>query len=220
MAVVPFKRLIKNAGRPSDTFWGRLMLAGMNRGHQKMALWCIDTCMDLSGSEDVLDIGCGGGQNIANFLKRTGGKVYGMDYSPTSVAKSLKKNKRAVAGKRAVIVQADVAAIPFENSAFDVAIAFETIYFWEDIIAGFKEAKRVLKPNGKFVVCNEASKMEGHEHLLDILDMRIYTVEEITEAMRQAGFADVQAYRRDNTQHICVIGRRRPGGHDDRGRRQ
>jgi cyclopropane fatty-acyl-phospholipid synthase-like methyltransferase len=89
-----FNNFIKNTAYPSTTFLGKLMLAGMNYGHQKMALWCIENHIKLSGNEDVLDIGCGGGQNISNFLKRTNGKVHGIDYSPASVAKSLKKIKK------------------------------------------------------------------------------------------------------------------------------
>jgi ubiquinone/menaquinone biosynthesis C-methylase UbiE len=203
-----FNNFIKNTAYPSTTFWGRLMLAGMNHGHQKMALWCIENHIKLSGNEDVLDIGCGGGQNIANFLKRTNGKVHGIDYSPASVAKSLKKNKKAVTEKRSEIVQANVSAIPFENKTFDLVTAFETIYFWENIINDFKEVKRVLKPNGKFVVCNESSKMEGNERWTNILDMNIYTAEEIIDTMQQAGFADVKSYKKKNTQQICVIGKK------------
>ncbi len=201
-----FKNLITNARNPSSTLAGRLMLSGMNYGHQKMALWCIDNHIKLSGNEDILDIGCGGGQNIANFLKRSNGKVFGLDSSPASVAKSLKKNKKAVIEGRTLIVQADVSAIPFENETFDLVTAFETIYFWDDIISGFKEAKRVLKPNGRFVVCNESSKMEGNERWTNILDMNIYTAEEIAATMRQAGFVDTQTYQKENSQHICVIG--------------
>ena len=84
-----FNNFIKNTAYPSTTFWGRLMLAGMNHGHQKMALWCIENHIKLSGNEDVLDIGCGCGQYIANFLKRINGKVHWIGYSPASVAKSL-----------------------------------------------------------------------------------------------------------------------------------
>lgn len=203
-----FNNFIKNTAYPSTTFWGKLMLAGMNHGHQKMALWCIENHIKLSGNEDVLDIGCGGGQNIANFLKRTNGKVHGIDYSPASVAKSLKKNKKAVTEKRSEIVQANVSAIPFENKTFDLVTAFETIYFWENIINDFKEVKRVLKPNGKFVVCNESSKMEGNERWTNILDMNIYTAEEIIDTMQQAGFADIKSYKMENTQQICVIGKK------------
>ena len=203
-----FNNFIKNTAYPSTTFWGKLMLAGMNHGHQKMALWCIENHIKLSGNEDVLDIGCGGGQNIANFLKRTNGKVHGIDYSPASVAKSLKKNKKAVTEKRSEIVQANVSAIPFENKTFDLVTAFETIYFWENIINDFKEVKRVLKPNGKFVVCNESSKMEGNERWTNILDMNIYTAEEIIDTMQQAVFADIKSYKKKNTQQICVIGKK------------
>ncbi len=201
-----FRNLINNTRNPSNTLAGRLMLSGMNYGHQKMALWCIDNHIKLSGNEDILDIGCGGGQNIANFLKRTNGKVYGLDCSPASVAKSLKKNKKAVIEGRTLIVQADVSTIPFENETFDLVTAFETIYFWDDVISGFKEAKRVLKPNGRFVVCNESSKMEGNERWTNILDMNIYTAEEIAATMRQAGFVDTKTYQKEKTQHICVIG--------------
>lgn len=103
-------------------------------------------------------------------------------------------------------MQADVSAIPFENETFDLVTAFETIYFWDDIISGFNEAKRVLKPNGRFVVCNESSKMEGNERWTNILDMNIYTAEEIAATMRHVGFVNIQAHKRENTQHICVIG--------------
>jgi len=129
-------------------------------------------------------------------------------FSPASVAKSLKKNKKAVIKKRSEIVQANVSAIPFENKTFDLVTAFETIYFWENIINDFKEVKRVLKPNGKFVVCNESSKMEGNERWTNILDMNIYTAEEIIDTMQQAGFADIKSYKKKNTQQICVIGKK------------
>jgi len=120
----------------------------------------------------------------------------------------LKKNKKAVTEKRSEIVQANVSAIPFENKTFDLVTAFETIYFWENIINDFKEVKRVLKPNGKFVVCNESSKMEGNERWTNILDMNIYTAEEIVDTMQQAGFADIKSYKMENTQQICVIGKK------------
>lgn len=202
-----FNNFIKNASKPSNTFFGKLMLIGMNHGHQKMALWCIDNHIELSGNENILDVGCGGGQNIANFLKRTNGRVCGIDYSHASVAKSLKKNEKAVLEKRTEIVQADVSAIPFEDETFNLVTAFETIYFWEDIINNFKEVKRVLKPNGKFVVCNESSKKEGNERWIKILEnMQIYTAEEIVDMMLQVGFVDIEIYEKAKTQNICVIG--------------
>ena len=48
------------------------MLAGMNYGHNKMALWCIDECIRPSDEEDILDIGCGGGQKDERKSMRSG----------------------------------------------------------------------------------------------------------------------------------------------------
>ena len=103
-----------------------MMLAGMNHGHNKMALWCIDECIRPAGEEDILDIGCGGGQNIANFLRRTKGKVCGADYSAQSVAKSVTGNRKAVRDGRAEIIEASVSSLPYEPATFDLATAFET----------------------------------------------------------------------------------------------
>ncbi|WP_329903856.1 class I SAM-dependent methyltransferase [Porphyromonas pogonae] len=201
-----FKSFIRNASKPGNTFYGRLMLSGMNRGHNPMAVWCIDKYIKPHDQEDILDIGCGGGQNIANYLKRTQGKVCGIDYSSTSVEVSLRKNKRAVATKRAEIKEASVTSIPYSDAHFDVVSAFETIYFWPDIIACFREVKRVLKPGGRFVVCNEASRLEGNELWTKYLDMNIYSAEEIARFMKQAGFERVDTHLFGKSQRICVLG--------------
>lgn len=182
------------------------MLGGMNFGHNSMALWSIDSCMKLGGNEDILDIGCGGGKNIANFLRRTSGKVYGIDYSPESVRKSLKVNNRAVAQMRTAISEANVSAIPYENGSFDLATAFETIYFWDNIDNAFREVCRVLKVGGRFAVCNELANPEGNEIWMKTLNMPIYTPEQIRQMMLDNGFGKVEIFHRHKLPHITVIG--------------
>ena len=46
--------------------------------------------------------------------------------------------------------QASVAELPFEAEQFDVATAFETVYFWPELAQNFREVYRVLKPGGTF----------------------------------------------------------------------
>ncbi len=181
-----------------------MMLAGMNYGHNKMALWCIDECIRPAGEEDILDIGCGGGQNIANFLTRTNGKVCGADYSAQSVAKSVAGNRKAVRDGRAEIIEASVSSLPYESATFDLATAFETIYFWPDIVEDFKEVRRVLKSGGRFAVCNEMASEVGNERWISLLDMKIYTPDEIVENMTKAGFTQTSVFTQGN--RICVIG--------------
>jgi ubiquinone/menaquinone biosynthesis C-methylase UbiE len=48
-----------------------------------------------------------------------------------------------------------VSQIPWEDGAFDLVTAFETVYFWPDFEGGLKEVRRVLKPGGTLFICNE-----------------------------------------------------------------
>ena len=65
------KNIFQNFRKPKNSFMGRCIVKMMNQGHNRISLWCIDNFVKLSGGETVLDIGCGGGQNVANFIKRT-----------------------------------------------------------------------------------------------------------------------------------------------------
>ena len=47
--------------------------------------------------------------------------------------------------------QADALALPFENAAFDLVCCQFGAMFFPDRIAGYREARRVLKPGGQFL---------------------------------------------------------------------
>ncbi|MCK9152138.1 class I SAM-dependent methyltransferase [Methanobacterium alcaliphilum] len=127
-----------------------------------------------------------------------------MDYSKTSVETSRKFNKKSISEGKVDIVLGTVSSLPFENEKFDLAIAFETIYFWSDLINDFKEVNRVLKHGGEFLICNEVSKNEGVEWD-KIIDMNIYTKEEISDALIKAGFDKIISHEHENKKWLCVI---------------
>ncbi len=47
--------------------------------------------------------------------------------------------------------QADALALPFSDAAFDVVVCQFGVMFFPDRIAGYREARRVLRPGGRFV---------------------------------------------------------------------
>lgn len=193
---------IDNAKKPKGIL-GRIMLTRMNRGtHARLAEWALGL---FNQGEMTLDVGCGGGANIARMLAR-GGKVYGLDYSPVSVSKSSRHNRKAVKAGRCEIVRGDVTAMPFDNGAFDMVTAFETVYFWQPIDAAFAEVFRVLKEGGRFGVFNDADGSGEPSKNAKKLNLRIYTPEELTELMNGAGFDGVETYR--NGKFIAVIGKK------------
>jgi len=53
--------------------------------------------------------------------------------------------------KRVELRQADALKLPFDNASFDVVACQFGVMFFPDKIAGYREARRILKPGGAFV---------------------------------------------------------------------
>ena len=68
-------------------------------------------------------------------------------------------------------MQGDVATLPFSENSFDLATAFETVYFWPGPTESFREVCRVLKPNGLFLIVNESDGTNrSDEKWLDVIE--------------------------------------------------
>lgn len=185
---------------------GKIMVNMMNIGHSSMAKWGF-THIRIKNNSICLDIGCGGGANVKRLLGKVPyGKVTGIDYSKISVIKSEKTNKAGIKNRRCEILQANVMELPFGNDVFDLITAFETIYFWPDILEAFKQVHRVLKPNGTFMICNEVNgENPKDENWTKIIDgMKIYNSEQIREALKSAGFIDIKIDKNEKN-WLCVI---------------
>ena len=187
---------------------GRETLNRMNTAHASMAAWGFS---HISPAKDAkaLDLGCGGGANLAVLLELCpDGHVTGLDYSEISVEMSTKTNKEAIANGRCEVVQGDVSSLPFPDSSFDVLTAFETVYFWPDTKKAFREALRVLTPGGRFLICNEADGTgpEQEEWGKEILNLIIYTKEQLGEMLKEAGFSAVEIYHKPENRWVTAVG--------------
>ncbi len=63
--------------------------------------------------------------------------------------------------------QADALALPFEDKVFDLVLCQFGAMFFPNRIAGYKEARRVLKPGGKFLF-NVWDRIEENEFADDV----------------------------------------------------
>lgn len=201
-----FSKIFSNTRKP-EGFWGRMMVNGMNGGsHAAMATWALDA-LEVPQDGRIIDIGCGGGANIARLLSRSSGaKVTGVDYSPVSVEKSTKVNAAAIAKGRCEVLSANVAVLPFKDSTFDMATAFETVYFWPDIEKSFAEVRRILRPGATFLIVNEDDGLSGNNEKWEkmIEGMHTYTPDELTAHLTAAGFKDI-TIRRNESKHWLMV---------------
>ena len=203
-------KFFSNARKP-EGFLGKIMVNGMNcGGHAAMANWAL--AMITIGRDDrILDIGCGGGANIARLLQRTlQGSVTGIDFSPVSVQKSTKMNAKAIREGRCRVLEGNVANLPFPEGSFDMVTAFETIYFWPDIEHCFNEVKKVLKPGGQFVIVNESDgsgEMDAKWESM-IEGMHTYKPEEIRHHLTNVGFRDLNITVNEEKRWLCTTARK------------
>lgn len=203
-------KFFSNARKP-EGFLGKIMVNGMNGGgHAAMANWALAS-VKIDADDRILDIGCGGGANIARLLQRTlRGSVTGIDFSLVSVQKSTKVNAKAIQEGRCRVLEGNVADLPFAEGSFDVVTAFETIYFWPDIEHCFNEVKRVLKPGGQFVIVNESDgsgEMDAKWESM-IEGMHTYTPEEIRHHLTNVGFRDLNITVNEEKRWLCATAKR------------
>lgn len=188
-----FKQFFQNTRKPEGTL-GRMMLKGMNTGHAKLAAWGFSH-LTLRNHTHILDVGCGGGANIAKMLKDVSGSVVdGLDYSAESVAFS-KKTNAAYLGKRCTIHQGDVSSLPYSDHSLDYVTAFETIYFWPDPDAAFKEIKRVLKSDGVLFICCESADPSNTTWTDRIEGMAVYRGEDLKKRLLKTGYQKVELHK-------------------------
>lgn len=198
----------ENTKKP-EGLGGKIMVAMMNSGHSKLADWGM-SFLGLSTDAAVLDCGCGGGANLCKLLKRCpNGTVTGIDYSSVSVEKSKRLNAKAISEGRCCVLEASVAALPFEDNKFDVVTAFETVYFWSGLVDCFREVYRVTKTGGIFLICNEATgDTDKNDKWTQLIDgMTIYRDAQLKTALREAGFTNIQIHK-NKKDWLCVTGQK------------
>ena len=201
-----FGKFVSQTRKP-EGYLGKMMLSGMNSGHAEMADWGF-THLPAIAAERAVDLGCGGGRNAGELLKKYPKvQVTAIDYSDLSVEKAKAYNQAAIAEGRCTVQRGDVSDLHLPAGAFDLATAFETVYFWPGLETCFAQVAKVLKPGGCFLICNESDGLDAvgkkFEKIID--GMRCYTAEEIDKALRAAGFSEVRCDHHPSKPWIAVL---------------
>ena len=181
-------------------------IENMNENHREISEFAFK-CIDVNVNDNILDIGCGGGVNIEKFLKLTSGNVDGLDYSEVSVKASSDRNQDAVDAKRCRIIHSDVSDMPIGDEEYDLASAFETIYFWPNIGETFKEVSRIIRPKGKFMIAQgtDGNHPDDEKWLSTVEGMHVYTAPELEKYLLDAGFSSVKSFKKENDYILVVI---------------
>ena len=201
-----YRKFVNQTRKPEGTM-GKMMVNGMNSGHAKMADWGMSHLPEINPSK-ILEVGCGGGRNAGELAKKyPSAKVTAIDYSDVSVAKATEYNKEMISTGRMSVKKGDVSDLRLPVDTYDLATAFETIYFWPGLEKCFKEVAKVLKTGGVFMIVNESDGTDDaslkYEKIID--GMKCYTIEQIEAALKAAGFSSVTSDHYDGKPWIAVV---------------
>jgi ubiquinone/menaquinone biosynthesis C-methylase UbiE len=104
----------------------------------------------------VLDIGSGTGVLLPFLIAEVGdeGKILALDFSADMLVQAQAKNFPPMVG----FAQADVLAIPLADNSVDLAICNSVFPHFNDKAKALKEIVRVLRNNGRLVICHTMSR--------------------------------------------------------------
>jgi ubiquinone/menaquinone biosynthesis C-methylase UbiE len=186
----------------------------MNSRHSKVTDWGLSH-ISIETHDTILDVGCGGGRTVSKLAAiATQGKVYGLDYSTESVAVASRVNREWIKMGRVEIREGTVSQLPFAEGVFDLVTAVETHFWWPDLLAGMREALRVLKPRGTLIIIAEIYKgaqtatAKLAEKYLPLSGMALLSVDEHRELFANAGYSDIQVIAEPRKGWICGIGKK------------
>jgi ubiquinone/menaquinone biosynthesis C-methylase UbiE len=103
---------------------------------------------------------------------------------------------RALAERRGInVLDAQAEKLPFENFSFDYALMVTAICFLDDVPAAFREAFRILKPEGALIVgfVDRDSSLGGEYQKKKTASRfyssaRFYCVDDVIRMVQEAGF--------------------------------
>lgn len=122
-------------------------------------LECLSNIVKELGIEPgyhVLDIGSGTGALLPFLIAELGGegKIVALDFSAEMLGQAKAKDFPPIVH----FAQADVLAIPLADNSVDLAICNSVFPHFNDKVRAVKEIARVLKNNGRLVICHTMSR--------------------------------------------------------------
>ncbi len=200
-----FTRLTARQLRKPDGLLGRYAGRTMNRLNEQMNREAIAR-LECASQHQVLDIGFGGGTSLALLAAQVEqGQVHGVELSDTMLSAARRRFDRVIKAGRMAITAGSIGELPYATASFDRVCTINTVYFWPSLEAGLMEVHRVLREDGRFVLCYRPAEVMSalpftrHE-------FELFTVDQIEAALAAHGFRSLgHTFARDaHLAYACV----------------
>lgn len=114
--------------------------------HMIRSSWRKEILSDLKG--EILEVGVGTGANFEYYPMNV--NVTGIDFSPKMLEIAHSKTPKSKA--KIKLIEMDIEQMKFPDNSFDIVISSCVFCSVPNPIEGFKEIRRVVKPEGKIIM--------------------------------------------------------------------
>jgi ubiquinone/menaquinone biosynthesis C-methylase UbiE len=180
----------------------------------------IPRLLQITGSSNVLEIGCGAGGCALHFGATVGCSVTGIDVNAHGISAAQHSAEAQRLAERVRFVQHDASSqLPFPDDTFDAAYSNDAFCHIPNRLGLLRECRRVLKPGGRLLF-SDALVVNGaltNEEIAARSSIGYYVFVppgENERLLREAEFTFLQA--QDTTEQAAAISQR---WHDARARR-
>lgn len=186
------KEKIAEQFRKPKGFWGRIVGLLMKKMNRPFYVEIINK-LKITDNDKVLEIGYGHGEAlklIGEMNKKC--TIAGIDFSELMYNQALKNNHALVREDRLDLQYGDFNLYNFGNKRYTKVFCVNVIYFWDDLITGFKKVSDILEPVGIYAIY-----MASADDLMKIQFARTdvfnkYSIEQVKDSLSKAGFRKVE----------------------------
>lgn len=112
----------------------------------------IPITLELTSGSRVLEIGCGSGRYVLQLAENIGCSVVGVDINHIGITNANRLARECNLDGRVRFEECDVSKqLPWSDDTFDAAFANDVLCHIPDRFGVLKEARRILKPNGRLL---------------------------------------------------------------------
>lgn len=98
-------------------------------------------------NRSLVDIGCGGGEDLSGYAQLGFKEVRGIDSSPVMVEAAQRRLR-----DKAIVELGTWSRLPLPDSSEDFVVGRSSVHYEENLDSAYREASRVLKAGGQLII--------------------------------------------------------------------
>jgi ubiquinone/menaquinone biosynthesis C-methylase UbiE len=146
---------------------------------------------NIKPGDKILEIGYGPGVGI-NLIAETCESclIHGIDFSKLMYRRATERNRKYIDSKRVKLFFGDFVKDKIDEDNYDKIFCINVVYFWNELQEPFGKVRSLLKKGGAFNFYMAHKEFLIEKKSPDEIFNK-YSIEQVTNALRKAGFNEV-----------------------------